>query len=1184
MQIRLSLLARRGAGRDCDVLVTAPAGTQLSAVAAGLKQAARAGETTSSWWVDGTRLDPHRAVLGEPPLVDGAVLALGGPAGPGGEPDPAAPQLQVVSGPDAGGVHVLHGGEVRIGRSSDADVTLDDPDVSRAHCAVVLGPGGRAEVADLGSTNGTTIEGRPVGRTPQPLPRGALLRVGESVLRVVAGGTQPPVATVPDGEGHVRVRAGADDAVRTEAGAGEAARAEAGTNDAARAEAGAPRSRTPEAPRGSEGRRPSDGPRSATPGSADATHAAQDLRGLRAGGEARDARQAGEARDALGARDARPHPSDGTPEMDAPAPQDPAETRTVRRKGGLGLWGRRRGARPDETAATTAGQAPSPGQAPPSGPGGTAPEAPLPPVPAPRPARSPEAWPDPALLLLTALGPGPRLWERGPGHPEALACRVGTSEHPRPEGGALPVPLTVSLAESGSLGLAGPRERLSGLARAVLAQYAALHSPDILEIVLISTDRHQPLSERVARWGWLGWLPHVRPTRGQECRALLAYDNEQAAARFAEVRGRTPGQYEGLRTLVVLDGDPGTPALREAAAWCASAEGRAAGVHLVCLAETAAASPASPVAETFEAACAQVAAFRDCGAVALLSGDVATAVHVLRTARGRLAGNGTTGTVDAVSAAWAERFARALAPLRTDAAQGAPRTAATAAPLPQAVRLLDELGLARATPASLLARWASAAEEAPGGRVLGVLGAGPEGPAHVDLGGAQGPHLIIEGPAGSGRTELLRALAASLAAGERPDRLGLVLVDGAGAPPDGAGLGVCADLPHVTTVLRAQDPVRMREFAQALAGELKRRARLLDGGDATSGGGEPVVPAQGGLGDTASGRVRARGTAGTGPRPGPAAGPAGGGGPAGDVGGTGAGPGAPRAAAVSVAARTSRVPEQGVRARVMFDQEQPPHGPSYERERSRYGEERAAHGPFGRPRVPYDQEADQRPAPHPADATAANSADHSEATVPGQSRGVETGDIETAPSRTLRLRPRTSSAGRNPLPRLVVLVDDVDALLDPPLGATGRPAAGSVVRALEAVVREGARLGVHLIAAGARTEKASASYVARAAGVRVVLDAPSPAPEDPAPGRGRLLTQDGAALPFQAGRVTGRIPRTATLRPTVTPLEWPKMGDAPERARPVRELGNGPTDLALLASALDRAARAAEARPQEPLL
>ncbi|MBT2882495.1 hypothetical protein HET66_32285, partial [Streptomyces sp. McG6] len=46
-----------------------------------------------------------------------------------------------------------------------------------------------------------------------------------------------------------------------------------------------------------------------------------------------------------------------------------------------------------------------------------------------------------------------------------------------------------------------------------------------------------------------------------------------------------------------------------------------------------------------------------------------------------------------------------------------------------------------------------------------------------------------------------------------------------------------------------------------------------------------------------------------------------------------------------------------------------------------------------------------------------------------------------------------------------------------------------------------------------------------------------------------------------------------TLRPTVVPLDWSRAGDPPTR-RPVRELGNGPTDLALLASALERAAAA----------
>uniref|UniRef100_UPI003F7EF655 FtsK/SpoIIIE domain-containing protein n=1 Tax=Streptomyces flavofungini TaxID=68200 RepID=UPI003F7EF655 len=463
-------------------------------------------------------------------------------------------------------------------------------------------------------------------------------------------------------------------------------------------------------------------------------------------------------------------------------------------------------------------------------------------------ARTPESWPDPAALLLTALGPGPRLWERGPDHPEALAVRLGTVDRVGPgDQGLLPaVPVTVSLREAGALGLAGPRERLSGLARAVIAQLAALHSPDTLETVLISTDRTRTTAQRTAEWSWLGWLPHLRPTHGQDCRLLLAYDRDQATARTDELLRRlddriadeaAPGGARAAapaaHTVVIVDGDPGAAGLREATTRLAG-EGARAGIHVVCLAETEAASPASPVLDTYEAACAVSPPFRACGAVALLSGDVATALRLMRTAGGRPAGHGTVAAVDAVSAAWAERFARALAPLRSD---GTPSEghARVSAPLPQAARLLDELGLARATPASLMARWAAAADdpEALGGRALAVLGAGPRGPVVADL-AADGPHLLAEGPAGSGRTELLRSLAASLAAAERPDRLGIVLVDGrdsggagGGAERQGAGLGVCTDLPHVTTHLVANDPVRMREFAQSLAAELKRRAELL---------------------------------------------------------------------------------------------------------------------------------------------------------------------------------------------------------------------------------------------------------------------------------------------------------------------------------------------------------------------
>ncbi|MFD5025526.1 FHA domain-containing protein [Streptomyces sp. NPDC058373] len=986
MQIRLTVLGPPGgpaAPHGCDVLVTAPPGTPLAAVSGALAQTAQAGEGPVVLYAGGDRLDTQRSLLGDPPLIDGAVLSLHGP-GPAPVPPDASTRLHVVSGPDAGGVHLLHGGRAGVGRAEDADIALDDPDVSRAHCAVAVGRDGRVHVVDLDSTNGTTVDGEPVGREPVPLAPGALLRIGESGLRL-ADEPPPAVPATADGEGRVRVP----------------------TPDAGPA--------IPFAPG--------------------------------------DAGQ----------------PCAPVPAQAAGPDQEAYEAEAApRRRGGLGAWARRFSA-PRTTGAAT-------------------PEPAAPAAPAPR---LPDAWPDPAALLLTALGPGPRLWERAQGHPETLTVRLGTADRSAgPGAGPLQaVPVTVSLLEAGSLGLAGPRSRLTGLARAVLAQLTALHAPDRLDLVLISADRNRPVAERTAEWSWLGWLPHVRPARGQDCRLLLAHDREQAAARTGELLRRLDDTLHeqaarraaggvvdetgsGPYTVVVLDGDPGSAELREAAERLA-AQGAAAGIHVLCLAETPPASPTSPLAATFEAAAGQNPAFRSCGAAALLTGDVATSLRLLRVAGGSPAGQGVPATVDAVSPAWAERFARALAPLRPDTPSAEPH-ARVAAPLPRTARLLDELGLARATPASLLARWAAAADQpdpplGPPGCVQAVLGAGRHGPVTVDLAADHGAHLLIEGPPGSGRTELLRALAASLCAAERPERLGLILLDGGdtGGPGSGEGLRSCTELPHVTARLGAHDPVVMREFAQTLAGELKRRAELLT----PAGAPPPSVPA-------------------------------------------------PRSA------RTTAIARDGAAAR-----------PGTVSHQALTGETRTV-----------------------------------SASVPVQQHG----EVEAPPSRTLRLRSAPGGAAEQgdaePTPRLVVLVDDLDALLSPALGSPGRPSAGSVVRALEAVARDGERLGVHLIATTASTERAATTELARRTLLRVALDAPLCGPEDPAPGRGTLAGPDtDVPVPFQAGRVSGRIPRTATLRPTVVPLDWARAGDPPTR-RPVRELGNGPTDLALLASALDRAA------------
>ncbi|WP_328312524.1 FHA domain-containing protein [Streptomyces sp. NBC_00442] len=1062
MQIRLTVLAPRSGhavARACDVLVTAPAGTALAAVASGLASAASGAEVSGAsvvLYAGRERLDAQRRVLGEPPLVDGAVLSLAAPAEDEPAHDGSAPaRLHVVAGPDAGGVHLLHGGRVTIGRSTESDVALDDPDVSRRHCTVTIGEDGGVAVADLDSTNGTRVDGREIGSRPVRLAPGALLRIGESALRLAPGGpdAEPSLAATPDGEGHLRVTP-APAAPRT-----PGTRGTPGVQQArSAAQLGAPRpealppSATPPPPLHGE---PSAGPHERPPYGEPSHESAYGITDESPydpsyGGPAdtSGARQ-GHGHDGEdGRRDARPSARQGTPLRGTRLPErlpgtDEAEHARAdlpdggRRRGGIGAWARR----------LTGGR------------GEPLPE----PAPAERRHRpaepAPESWPDPAALLLTALGPGPRLWEREPGHPEALAVRVGTADR----GELAAVPVTVGLREAGSLGLAGPRERLSGLARSVIAQLAALHAPATLEIVLISTDRARGLQARTAEWEWLGWLPQARPAHGQDCRLLLAYDRDQATARTSELVRRLdagplgPGWasadraavaeaaagHTGPFTVVVVDGDPGSAPLRETTARLAAA-GAAAGIHLLCLAETPAASAASPVDATYETACAASLAFRECGAVALLSGDVATALRLVRIAGGRPAGHGTVARVDGVSRPWAERFARALAPLRSGdgSAASAGRIASS---LPATSRLLDELGLARATPASLMARW----ESAPDGAV--VLGTGPRGPLGADL-ASDGPHLLIEGPPGSGRTELLRAVAASLAAGARPDRLGMILVDGAGGER-GEGLRPCTELPHVSTHLIASDPVRMREFAQALGAELKRRAELL-----------------GGLG---------------------------------------------------------------------FAQWQ---------------SQREVAGRL----------VGQRQAP-----------------------AAETrGDLDPPGSSTLRLRPVTRGRTEEgpSLPRLVVLVDDLDALVAPALGSPGRPAAGSVVRALEAVARDGERLGVHLVASSARPERTADTELARGARHRVVLDAPpaTPSPDEPSPGRGRLHQADGVSVPFQGGRVTGRIPRTATQRPTVVVLEWERMGDPPAR-RPVRELGNGPTDLALLASALDRAASLVNAAPVAPL-
>ncbi|GAA2242148.1 hypothetical protein GCM10010430_24680 [Kitasatospora cystarginea] len=931
MQIRLTVLRPRSgsaaAGSTTDVLVTAPAGTALGSVAGALAGAVGVRGPRSATHVHlyaGTQRLDDQVLLGHPPLLDGTVLSLNEPDPDADEPvDEALPELRIVGGPDAGGVHRLHGEEIQVGRSSQADVPLDDPDVSRLHLALHLAPDGRVTVRDLGSTNGTTVDGHFLRGAAADLPEDGLVRLGESTLQVARPGAAAHPALgemsgsarqpVPDGQGRLEI-------------------APAPPTRPLPAEPAAPPAPEPPSP----------------------------------GGRARALLSRTLGRSA------------------APDPQPSAARQHA-------------AARLRQTAAQR------------------------------------ERWPDPAQLLLTALGTGPRLWERAPAHPDALVLRLGTADRPGGPGTApgtvLPsVPVTVDLRGAGSLGLTGPRARLLGLARAAVAQLAALHPPSALSLVLLSTE------ETAADWSWALWLPHLRPAHGQDCRLLVGFGPEQAEARLTELTARTGQDTTAAApaTVLLVDGDPGSPAARRALELLLA---RRRAVHPLFLAEHPDELPPG------------------LGATARITGEVATQLTVHRPAAG---GREVIEDVslDAVSAAWAERLARVLAPLT--------ETSPTSrGPLPDALRLLDLLRLDTVTPAKLSARW-DALPASPG-TATALLGTTRDDHCTIDLadpdlagppsftgGETTGPHLIVGGAKGSGKTELLRTLVASLAVSERPERLRIMVVEGRGStgPDDPSGLRSCTDLPHVTEHLdAAAEPRQALLTAEWLLDELDRREAVLGDLDFTSWHTTRV------LGGT----------------PGAALVIAGGVSPA----------------ALAGAGATSR-----------------------------------ASGPL--------TGADVRP-PAPA--------------------------------------------------RLVVVVDDYDALLAPTSPA-GRPLA----RALAAVARRGGRLGVHLAVSTGSPEETAGTEVDEAAQLRIALRTADPADSDllihlgdaaalpeGTPGRGYLRRPDGGVAAFQAARVSGRIPRTATLRPTVVAVDPAQLGAPPTR-RPVRELGNGPTDLALLASALQRAA------------
>ncbi|KQX65652.1 FtsK/SpoIIIE domain-containing protein [Angustibacter sp. Root456] len=678
----------------CDVEVEAPDGSTAADLVRALVGAGITDAPTSL--STGGAAIAATTPLGRRPLVHGALLVAARTWPTDLHTPRSTLALHVVSGPDAGTVLPLSAGSTTVGRGASASLDVADPLLSRRHYELRLGSGGLT-LHDLGSSNGTLVEGSPLPAGGVECPPGTRILAGGTTFAVRTPSSRP-AAQRDTGDGFVAVTRGP---------------------------------RTAAAPVGVRFRR--------RPPPQPAEHAPWPWIAMLAplllcAPLAWFTRQPTYL--ALGLM----------------SPLTMGVSQLVERRG-------RRRRDHEQHAAWQAGDRRTCALV------DQAVAADL--------ALRRAAFPDPALLLETARLPGHRLWERGPDDSDLLQVALGCGDVPSEvevqteDGATRPVlanaPVVLDLAEAGHLGVSGSPDAVGGVLRLLVAQLAVQCSPRAVRVVALDDDGR-----------WTRWLPHHR----HDTPAGLAHE----VRRRLELVSGPAGPPLSPRLVVVA---------HDVAAWASDPsfavlldDGPRAGVHVVA---------GAALAEQLPSRCDAVLTIADRQPSTLTRRDGRSAELV----------------VDAVAEVWALEVARALAPLR-DATPEPGR-------LPDRVLLADVCGFDPSSADDVASAWRRSPRT-----TRAVIGAGEDGPVHVDL-LRDGPHALVAGTTGAGKSELLQTLVCSLALGNRPDELAFVLVDYKG----GAAFRELSDLPHVAGLVTDLDAHLADRALASLQAELTRRERLF---------------------------------------------------------------------------------------------------------------------------------------------------------------------------------------------------------------------------------------------------------------------------------------------------------------------------------------------------------------------
>ncbi|MGV8886070.1 MAG: type VII secretion protein EccCa [Microbacteriaceae bacterium] len=437
-------------------------------------------------------------------------------------------------------------------------------------------------------------------------------------------------------------------------------------------------------------------------------------------------------------------------------------------------------------------------------------------------------WHNPAPSALTFIAEErTRVWERASDDTDFLKVRVGTNDQPlciQLEAPDLPplaqldpvaasaahrfmlshetqknLPLATSLLDYARVEVTGDEDEARSLVRAMLLHAATMQHPDAVQIAIVADD------SVLNQWEWAKWLPHTHSR---------VINDGLGAARMI---GSNVAEIEDMLP----------PEIRERARFGRGASSK--GTHVIIVTDGAR-IPSTDAIITDDGV--QGVTIIDLPA----RWDDLENPSMLRISLAQKSdGSGIPAELislsaptvpfiaDNISIVEAEATARRLMPLHTGAASvAAAKTSST-----EQMELVDLLGLPDVRDIDFASIWQGRLER---DRLRVPIGQMTDGsPIVLDIKESaqqgMGPHGVMIGATGSGKSEVLRTLVLALALTHSPEQLNFVLVDFKG----GATFAGMAGMPHVSAIITnlGEEIALVDRFQDALQGEVVRRQELL---------------------------------------------------------------------------------------------------------------------------------------------------------------------------------------------------------------------------------------------------------------------------------------------------------------------------------------------------------------------